>query len=136
MRDAGWIQLYAENNQEAVDLHIQAFKLAEEMSCPVMVCMDGYILTHAVEVVDLPTQDQVDAFLPPYDPVQVLDPKDPVTIGAMVGPEAFAEVRYLSHQNHLRALDLVPRLLDSFQQIFSRASGRLLESYQIEGRRQ
>lgn len=133
MRDAGWIQLYAENNQEAVDLHIQAFKLAEEMSCPVMVCMDGYILTHAVEVVDLPTQDQVDAFLPPYDPVQVLDPKDPVTIGAMVGPEAFAEVRYLSHQNHLRALDLVPRLLDSFQQIFGRASGGLLESYQIEG---
>ncbi len=65
MRDAGWIQLYAETNQEALDLHIQAFRLAEELSCPVMVCMDGFILTHAYERVDMPTQEQVDAFLPP-----------------------------------------------------------------------
>ena len=53
-RDSGWIQLYAESNQEAVDLHIQAFRLAEEVSLPVMVCMDGFILTHAFEPVDLP----------------------------------------------------------------------------------
>ena len=65
MRDAGWIQLYAETNQEALDLHIQAFRLAEELSCPVMVCMDGFILTHAYDRVDVPTQEQVDAFLPP-----------------------------------------------------------------------
>ena len=57
-----------------------------------MVCMDGFILTHAYERVDVPTQDQVDAFLPPYEPRQVLDPAEPVTIGAMVGPEAFFEV--------------------------------------------
>ena len=93
MRDAGWIQLFAETNQEALDLHIQAFRLAEELSCPVMVCMDGFILTHAVERVDMPTQAQVDAYLPPFEPRQVLDPAEPVTIGAMVGPEAFAEVR-------------------------------------------
>ena len=97
MRDAGWIQLFAENNQEALDLHIQAFRLAEELSCPVMVCMDGYILTHAFEPVDLPTQEQVDRYLPRYEPVQVLDPADPVSIGAMVGPDAFTEVRYLAH---------------------------------------
>src|SRR5512147_1194384 len=66
LRDAGWIQLYAESNQEAVDLHIQAFRLAEELSCPVMVCVDGFILTHAYERVDVPTQAQVDAFLPPF----------------------------------------------------------------------
>ena len=53
-RDCGWIQLYAESNQEAVDLHVQAFALAEELSLPVMVCMDGFVLTHAVEPVDLP----------------------------------------------------------------------------------
>ncbi len=64
MRDAGWIQLYAETNQEALDLHIQAFRLAEELSCPVMVCMDGFILTHAYDRVDVPTQEEVDA-LPP-----------------------------------------------------------------------
>ena len=77
MRDAGWIQLYAETNQEALDLHIQAFRLAEELSCPVMVCMDGFILTHAYDRVDVPTQEQVDAFLPPYEPRQMLDPGRP-----------------------------------------------------------
>ena len=68
MRDAGWIQLYALTNQEALDLHIQAFRLAEDLSCPVMVCMDGFILTHAYERVDVPSQKQVDAFPPPYEP--------------------------------------------------------------------
>src|SRR5689334_19185496 len=90
-RDCGWIQLFAETNQEAADLHIQAFRIAEELSLPVMVCMDGFILTHAYERVELPTQEQVDAFLPAYEPRQVLDPDEPVTIGAMVGPEAFTE---------------------------------------------
>jgi pyruvate ferredoxin oxidoreductase alpha subunit len=87
-RDCGWIQLYAESNQAAIDLHVQAFKLAEELSLPVMVCVDGFVLTHAVESLDLPSQEQVDAFLPAYQPRQVLDPDHPVTIGAMVGPEA------------------------------------------------
>ena len=86
MRDAGWIQLYAETNQEALDLHLQAFRLAEELSCPVMVCMDGFILTHAYDRVDMPAQAQVDQYLPPFDPRQVLDPAEPMTIGSMVGP--------------------------------------------------
>ena len=94
-RDAGWIQLFAETNQEALDLHIQAFKIAEEMSIPVMVCMDGFVLTHAFERMDVPSQEDVDAFLPPYEPRQLMDPKNPYSIGAMVGPEAFTEVRYL-----------------------------------------
>src|SRR5688572_16900058 len=80
MRDSGWIQLFAESNQEAVDLHVQAFRLAETLSVPVMVCMDGFVLTHAFEEVDLPTQEQVDEFLPPFEPRQVLDPREPVTI--------------------------------------------------------
>jgi len=88
MRDAGWIQLFAETNQEAADLHIIAFRLAEELSCPVMVCMDGFILTHAYERVDLATQQLVDEYLPPFEPRQVLDPAAPMSIGAMVGPEA------------------------------------------------
>ena len=103
-RDCGWIQIFAETNQEAADLHIQAFKIAEELSLPVMVCMDGFILTHAYERLDIPDQSQVDAFLPPYSPRQVLDPTDPVTIGAMVGPEAFSEVRYLAHARQMQAL--------------------------------
>src|SRR5207247_2330070 len=114
MRDAGWIQLYAESNQEALDLHIQAFRLAEELSLPVMVCMDGFILTHAHERVDLPTQEQVDAFLPAFEPRQVLDPDDPVSIGAMVGPEAF------------------PQIAGEFAEVFGRESGGLVRGYRAD----
>jgi len=132
MRDAGWIQLYAETNQEALDLHIQAFRLAEELACPVMVCMDGFILTHAYERVDIPTQEQVDAFLPRFEPRQILDPADPVSIGALVGPEAFTEVRYLAHHKQLRALELIPKLATVFQDQFGRNSGGLIRCYRTE----
>ncbi len=132
MRDAGWIQLFAETNQEALDLHIQAFRLAEALSCPVMVCMDGFILTHAYERVDVPTQTEVDAYLPPFAPRQVLDPDEPVTIGAMVGPEAFTEVKYLAHHKQLRALELIPQLAAEFAARFGRASGGLLRTYRAE----
>jgi pyruvate ferredoxin oxidoreductase alpha subunit len=132
-RDSGWIQLYAESNQAAVDLHVQAFKLAEELSLPVMVCMDGFVLTHAVEPLEIPSQEQVDAFLPPYTPRQVLDPDEPVTIGAMVGPEAFTEVRYLAHAKQMQALDLVPELAAEFAASFGRPSGGLLRRYRTEG---
>jgi pyruvate ferredoxin oxidoreductase alpha subunit len=131
-RDSGWIQLYAESNQEALDLHIQAFKLAEELSLPVMVCMDGFILTHAYEQVEIPTQEQVDEFLPPYEPRQVLDPAEPVTIGAMVGPEAFMEVKYLMHAVQMQALDLVPEIAGEFEQEFGRQSGGLLHHYRSQ----
>jgi pyruvate ferredoxin oxidoreductase alpha subunit len=69
-----------------------------------MVCMDGFLLTHASERADIPDPAQVDAFLPPYDPRQVLDPAEPVSIGAMVGPEAFTEVRYLAYERMQQAL--------------------------------
>ncbi len=131
-RDSGWIQLYAETNQEAADLHVQAFRLAEEISLPVMVCMDGFILTHAFERVDLPTQDAVDSFLPAYEPRQVLDPAEPVTIGAMVGPEAFTEVRYLMHAKQLQALDAIPAIASEFEDSFGRSSGGLLRGYRID----
>ncbi|MBF0144096.1 MAG: pyruvate ferredoxin oxidoreductase [Magnetococcales bacterium] len=132
MRDSGWIQLHAENNQEALDLHILAFRLAEEVSCPVMVNVDGFILTHAYERVDLPRQEQVDAFLPPYEPVQVLDLADPVSIGAMVGPDAFAEVRYLAHYKQLMALERIPVLSADFREKFGRESGGLFHSYRCD----
>jgi len=131
-RDSGWIQLYAESNQEALDLHIQAYKLAEELSLPVMVCMDGFILTHAYEQVDIPTQEQVDAFLPPFEPRQVLNPADPVTIGAMVGPEAFMEVKYLMHVTQMQALDRIPEIAAEFAQAFGRPSGGLVRRYRSE----
>src|SRR6187431_2117901 len=132
-RDSGWVQLYAESNQAAVDLHIQAFRLAEELSLPVMVCMDGFVLTHAVEPLEIPSQEKIDAFLPAYEPRQVLDPDDPVTIGAMVGPEAFAEVKYLMHAKQMQALDLIPEIAAEFKEKFGRESSGLLHRYRSEG---
>ena len=131
-RDCGWIQLFAEDNQEALDLHIQAFKLAEEIALPVMVCMDGFVLTHAYERVDVPDQKSVDAFLPPYEPRQVLDPGDPVSIGAMVGPEAFAEVRYLAHAKQMQALERIPVIASEFKAAFGRDTGGLIRPYRCE----
>ncbi|MEJ6019247.1 hypothetical protein [Corynebacterium sp. H113] len=131
-RDSGWLQLYAVDNQEAADLHVQAYKIAEELSLPVMVCMDGFILTHAMEQVDVPEREDVDKFLPPYEPRQVLDPADPISIGAMVGPEAFTEVRYLAHHKQLEALDIIPRVQKEFEEVFGRASGGLLHEYKTD----
>jgi pyruvate ferredoxin oxidoreductase alpha subunit len=132
MRDCGWLQLHAESNQEAVDLHVQAFKIAEEISMPVMVCVDGFILTHAYERIDIPMQQQVDAFLPKYEPRQILDPADPVSIGAMVGPEAYMEVRYLLHERHLQALEVIPRVAKEFEQQFGRVAGGLVRTYRAD----
>ncbi|HEX2706710.1 MAG TPA: hypothetical protein VHM66_01715 [Solirubrobacterales bacterium] len=131
-RDSGWLQLYAETNQEAVDLHVQAFRIAEQLSLPVMVCMDGFVLTHAYERIDLPTRSQVDSFLPPFEPRQVLDPADPMTIGAMVGPEAFAEVKYLAHAKQMQALDVIPAVAEEFESAFGRPSGGLIRGYRAD----
>jgi pyruvate ferredoxin oxidoreductase alpha subunit len=131
-RDSGWIQLYAEDNQEALDMHIQAFRLAERLSLPVMVCMDGFILTHAFERVDVPSQDQVDDFLPPFEPRMVLDPAEPITIGAMVGPDAFSEVRYLMHAKQRRALETIPEIAGEFERVFNRPSGGLVRGYRAD----
>jgi pyruvate ferredoxin oxidoreductase alpha subunit len=131
-RDCGWIQLYAETNQEALDLHVQAFRIAEEVSLPVMVCMDGFVLTHAHERLEIPSQEQVDRFLPGYEPRQVLDPDDPVSIGAMVGPEAFTEVRYLAHARQSQALELIPAVAAAFAGEFGRDSGGLVRHYRTQ----
>ena len=132
MRDAGWIQLFAETNQQAIDVHIQAFKIAEALSMPVMVCVDGFILTHAYEQMDVPDQEQVDRFLPPFEPRQVLDPADPISIGAMVGPEAFTEVRYIAHHKQMQALKVIPQIAEQFKGIFGRDSGGLISTYRAD----
>ncbi len=132
VRDSGWIQLFAESNQAAVDLHIQAFHLSEEISLPVMVCMDGYVLTHAIEPLDVPDQELVDKYLPPFIPRQLLDPEDPVSIGAMVGPDAFTEVRYLAHAKQLKALQKIPEISTEFERLSGRKSGGLVRTYRAE----
>ncbi|NNN04004.1 MAG: pyruvate ferredoxin oxidoreductase [Acidimicrobiaceae bacterium] len=132
VRDSGWVQLFAETNQEAVDLHFLAFALAEELSVPVMVCVDGFILTHSIERVDLPEPEVVDALLPPFLPRQSLDPNDPVSIGAMVGPEAFTEVRYLAQVRLHQALDVIPRLGERHRSLLGRHAAQLIDGYELD----
>jgi len=132
VRDAGWVQIFAENNQEAVDLHVLAFALAEELSVPVMVCVDGFILTHSIERVDIPEQEQVDRLIPPFEPRQVLDPDDPMSIGAMVGPEAFTEVRYLAQVRLRRALEVIPEIAERNAEVLGRPATGLLAPYRTE----
>lgn len=126
MRDAGWIQLYCADNQEAIDTTIQAFRIAERTELPVMVCVDGYILTHTLEPIDLPTQEQVDAFLPPYHLSRALDPRNPISMGNLVTPDYYSEARYAHHRALLRAQDEILSADRDWQKISGRASGGLL----------
>ncbi len=95
IRDSGWIMLFAENSQEAVGLHLVAYKVAEKLNLPVMVNVDGFVLTHTYEPVILPSQSQVNKFLPKYKPLKgtYLDIKNPVTLGAFATPEHYMEIR-------------------------------------------
>ena len=131
-RDCGWIQLYAESNQAAADLHVVAFRLAEALNVPAMVCMDGFQLTHAFEPIEVPDAALVDRFLPHRRPQQQLDPDDPVTIGAMVGPEAFAEVRYLAHSQLRRAEEVHAGLAAEWTSLTGRDVAALAP-YRLEG---
>lgn len=133
LRDCGWVQLYAEDVQEACDMQIQAYRIAEELNLPVIVCMDGYILTHATERVEIPSQEEVDKFLPPYEPRFYLTPGDPITLGAMAGPDAYMEIRFLLHNAMQAAGASVTRIAHEFGDHFGRYRGSLVEGYGLEG---
>jgi len=126
MRDAGWIQLYCADNQEAVDTTIQAYRIAERSELPVMVCMDGFTLTHTLEPIDLPTQEQVDSFLPPYRFKRALDPLSPITIGNLVTPEYYSEARYVHHHALLRARAEIAAADQDWARISGRTCGGLV----------
>lgn len=132
-RDSGWLQLFCESNQDAVDTHIMAFKIAEEVGLPVMVLMDGFVLTHAFERLDIPSQEQIDSFLPEYQPKEFMDPKEPISMGAMVGPEAFTEVRILQQRKMYKALDVIEKVTKEYRALTGRNSGGLLDCYNCEG---
>ncbi len=109
IRDAGWIQMFAENHQEAVDQHIMAYKIAEQANLPVMVNIDGFILTHSYEPVIIPTRAQIKKYLPDYKPKkgQFLDPANPVTLGAFARPQYYMEIRQDLHDDLISSLDLI-----------------------------
>ncbi|HHJ14364.1 MAG TPA: pyruvate ferredoxin oxidoreductase [Gammaproteobacteria bacterium] len=126
VRDAGWIQLYCTDNQDAVDTTIQAYRIAETTELPVMVCMDGFTLTHTLEVLELPEAAQVEAFLPPFHFDRKLDPARPLSVGTLVSPEFFTEARYTHHNALLRAIDVIEDVSREWHAITGRHSGGLL----------
>ena len=133
VRDAGWIQLHAEDNQEAVDLHLQAYRIAEHtrVELPVMVCMDGFVLTHSYEPVDLPDQATVDEFLPAWKATRILDPKSPKTFG-MYSEDGYSETRYAIEKAMLNAKDVIEGVSAEFEHSFGRHSGGLLRGYRMD----
>ncbi|MDK2892245.1 pyruvate synthase subunit PorA [Methanohalophilus sp.] len=133
-RDTGWIQLYAEDLQEASDMHAQAYKIAEDkdVMLPVMACMDGFILSHVYEPLVLLEQDLVDEYLPPYEPEYKLDPKNPMTFGSFADPECYTEFRYLQQKAMDNALGKVEEAANDFYKTFGRYYGGLIDEYETE----
>ena len=133
-RDCGWIQLYAEDTQEAADTVLQAFKIAEDKDVllPVMVCMDGFLLSHVYEPVVLMDQNEADKFLPEFKPKDILDPKDPKTFGALAEPKYYTEFRYAQEMAMKNALEKIETVANEFKEITGRYHGGLIDTYNIE----
>jgi pyruvate/2-oxoacid:ferredoxin oxidoreductase alpha subunit len=130
-RDTGWIQIYAESNQEVLDNVIMAFGLAEKISLPVMLTYDAFFLSHTSEIVDIPEMEQVDAFLPPQKPEYKIDVADPIMFGGMISPEYYFEQRYVMHTHSLKVLDVYPRICEDFNSVFKRQYD-LVEEYRTD----
>ena len=129
VRDSGWIQLYCADNQEAVDTLIQAYRISERTELPVMVCMDGFILTHTLEVIDIPEQAKVDKYLPDYAFKRTLDPAAPMSVGTLVDPSFFSEVRHSHHSAMYKAIPEIISAEKDFKKAFKRSSGGLLAEH-------
>jgi len=128
VRDAGWIQLYVETNQEAMDSIVQAYYIAEHCELPVMLCMDGFLLTHTFEPVELLDQDTVKSYLPTFTFNRMLSPDQPHTLGAGSEPENYLEYRYAQHQAMDKSATIVTAAGDKFAAAFGRSYG-LLDCY-------
>jgi pyruvate ferredoxin oxidoreductase alpha subunit len=134
LRDAGWLQFYAEDNQEATDLHFLAYKVAEDPSIqlPAFVCFDGFILSHTYEPVDMLSQEQVDSYLPKFNPADKLDAKDPISFGMYATPEYYLEFRYEMDRAQKRAKDVIAEAGKEFGPMFGRDYSALVEGYQLD----
>ncbi|MDD4093102.1 MAG: pyruvate synthase subunit PorA [Methanothrix sp.] len=133
-RDVGWIQIYAEDVQEAVDATLQAYKIAEDaqVRTPVMVCMDGFVLTHVYEPVHLLDKELAREFLPDYKPANILDPAHPMTFGAFADPSTFTEFRYQQFEAQQKALVKIEDVAREFEETFGRYYGGLLDGYFLD----
>jgi pyruvate/2-oxoacid:ferredoxin oxidoreductase alpha subunit len=131
-RDTGWIQIYARNNQEILDSIIQAYKIAESVYIPVMVCYDGYVLSHTEMPVDVPAQEDVDRLLPPYRPHTILDSANPknYNLVTLANPRVdaegvlchgYMELRYLLQEALQNSRETITRVGREFGELFGRS---------------
>jgi len=129
-RDTGWMQLYAQNNQEVLDSVIQAYKVAESLDLPAMVVLAAFVLSHTSETVDIPAQEKVDEFLPPYKREYKLDPDEPHAFGGLTKPDNYFELRYKIQKAMEKALNKWEEVGEEFEALFGRKYG-LVETYKV-----
>lgn len=130
-RDTGWIQFYCSSNQEVLDTVFQAFKVSEKLLIPSMVILDAFALSHTYEVVDIPEQETIDAYLPPFQPSIRLTPKDPHAFGGLTSPEHYFELRYKLQKD----MEKVNALIEETGREYEKLTGRYLrlaEEYMCE----
>lgn len=134
-RDTGWLQVYCENNQEVLDMAIQAYRVGEDpdVLLPVMVMEDAFYLSHTSEPVDIPEQSVVDAFLPPFKPLHMLDVDEPMGFNVLAGPDLYPEFRYRLHEAMRAARKTIEQSDEEFGRGFGRRWGGLVERYRCEG---
>ncbi|MEI6627028.1 MAG: pyruvate ferredoxin oxidoreductase [bacterium] len=120
VRDSGWIMLYGEHNQEVCDLHILAFKIAEQLAIPVIVNLDGFILTHVVEPVEIESATKIKKYLPAFSPKEFLDVNNPVTFGAFATPAHYFEIRKELHDDLVASKEVIKEEMKKFGEIFDR----------------
>lgn len=134
-RDAGWMQIYVENGQEALDSILRCYRISEDKDVllPSMVCLDGFILTHTVEPVDIPSQELVDSFLPEYQPQEsFLDPENPRSLGTFTDPNYYMEARYQMEVAMEKSKKVIEKVNQEFSEIFGRDYS-VVEEYRCEG---
>jgi len=129
--NSGWIQVYVEDAQEALDMVIQAYKIAETPTVltPFMVNLDGFVLTHTYEQVFIPEQGKVDQFLPPYSTVNKMSFENPVSMGMVTAPSDNLEYKFQQHQAMLKSVQVINRVDEEFAEMFGRRYGGLVEEY-------
>jgi pyruvate ferredoxin oxidoreductase alpha subunit len=134
MRDSGWIMIFVESGQEALDAVIQAYKLAEDadVMTPVMVNLDGFTLSHTYDLVEVPDQELVDKFLPPYNTTNRMDMDNPKTLCHSVGPNFHAEVRVLQQAAFAHAEKKIVEIDAEYGKMFGRSYGGLIEEYKTD----
>lgn len=127
-RDTGWLQFYCATNQEVLDTVLQAYKVAERLELPAMVILDGFTLSHVYEPVEVPSQEQADAYLPPWEPKRILDTAAPAGFGALEGPKEYLRLRRRLALDMERAEEEVERAGAEFGRAFGRDYG-CVETY-------